>query len=711
MLFLDNPQLRSRRQTPPAALMVQTLEPRRLLSTTTPATALTLADRKALLADWNGSDVRTLKHDLDVKNVNQFDSDLLHFITSEPGARGKFFFSPASATVNSYISFIQANSTLDTSDATSIAGDVLNHVFPDGNGVYDVQLPAGNVNWLKITATSGTENLDEMNRQDFFQDLAMTYRLTGNASYLTELMNEMASWSAQNPLVSNPNSESTAYLLDTSQRVENWLWAYELVLSSPSWTPAANTLFLYEMDLQAQYLNAATPYQIADNVTVQQARSLLSIGQLFPDFTNSAKWAADGRSLMFQSMDSQIYADGSDLEQSPGYAAEILLDLMEQQQQDAHNGYSWPTLQLDRLKKGFKAFEQQLTPDGNRSAQGDSERAQEEPLLSEAALAHIESFPEAKPRLLDVWLFGPSKVGPIMGNPLYPALPDRGLTYELPDSGNYIMRSTDDSSNGLQVTFNDGPQGGTHGHPDYLNFELYGFGKALIADTGPWAYDNSPQRAWAMATPSNNTISVDNTSADDLEGVNNPNIVLDQWDVQSDFVQVTAHYVGNSSLSGDPVLARSIWYNYSGTMLVVDWTWCPDVHQYTVSFNLDDSATTNSDKSIQTNDSSGNVKISPLLLPGQTAAATTSATYDNSTFNTFADFSLSEQPGSAVRYTVSQKTGNAVFAELITAYGGTSAPDVTANFAATPVPGKPVKIDLTQNGVTQTITFTPPTHV
>ena len=65
------------------------------------------------------------------------------------------------------------------------------------------------------------------------------------------------------------------------------------------------------------------------------------------------------------------------------------------------------------------------------------------------------------------------------------------------------MRSSDDSSNGLQVTFNAGPKGGGHGHLDYLNFELYGYGKALIADPGPWAYDNSPERAYALSTPSN----------------------------------------------------------------------------------------------------------------------------------------------------------------------------------------------------------------
>src|ERR1700722_6299162 len=99
------------------------------------------------------------------------------------------------------------------------------------------------------------------------------------------------------------------------------------MISSSAWTPAANTLFLYEMDLHGQFLDAAAPPVLGDNRTVQQAQSLLSIGQLIPDFTNSAKWVADGRNLLFKSMNAQIYPDGSDREQSPGYADEILTDL------------------------------------------------------------------------------------------------------------------------------------------------------------------------------------------------------------------------------------------------------------------------------------------------------------------------------------------------------------------------------------------------
>jgi hypothetical protein len=692
-------------------VVFQSLESRRLLSATTPATALTLADRQALLADWTGSDKSTLKSDLASDDVNKFDTDLLNYVTGTSGALGNFFFSPSN--VNNYISFIQANSSLNTSDVTTIANDVVNHIFPDTNGNYDVQLPAGDVNWLTVTATSGTEDLHELNRMDFSQDLAMTYRLTGNSSYATELLDEMASWAVQNPPLANPNTyldhQPSWYLLDTSQRADNWVWSYELMVGSPAWTPAANTLFLYEMDLHGKFLDGATPPVIADNRTVQQAHSLLEIGQIFPEFADSAKWVADGRSLLFTSMDAQIYSDGSDREQSPGYADEILTDLMEQQMLDSINGYTWPASQLDRLKKGFKAFAQQLTPDGNRSAQGDSDRSPEQMLLSEADLAGIESFPVAKPRLLDVWLFGPGIAGNDMSDPVYPALPDRGLTYELPISGNYIMRSNDDSSNGIQVTFNDGPKGGGHGHLDYLNFELYGYGKALIADTGPWTYDTSPERDWVESSTSSNAVSVDNTSAGPLDGTDNPDIQLDQWDVGENSVQVTASYEGYGALEGSPELARSIWYDYGGTMLVVDWTWSSESHAYTVGFNLDSSATMNGNGSIQTNDSSGNVAITPLLLAGQSASASSTITYGGSTFDAFANFNDEDNEDPAERYSITQTATDAVFGELITAYSGTSAPDVTAAWASPPQPGQPVQINLTQNGQMQTITFTPPT--
>lgn len=79
-----------------------------------------------------------------------------------------------------------------------------------------------------------------------------------------------------------------------------------------------------------------------------------------------------------------------------------------------------------------------------------------------------------------------------------------------------------------------------------------------------------------------------------------------------------------TTLAGSPVVGRNIWYDYGDVALIVDWAEASSAHNYTISFNLPGTASTVggvlSDGSIQTQHSSGNVKVAPLLRTGQTAA-------------------------------------------------------------------------------------------
>ena len=99
----------------------------------------------------------------------------------------------------------------------------MNHLFPKSPGSTSdtLQLPAGDINWLGSTQ-GDTDQYQSLNRMAWWQNLASAYRLTGNTSYSTELTNELASWSAQDPALANANtwpahSPSWA-LLDTSIR-------------------------------------------------------------------------------------------------------------------------------------------------------------------------------------------------------------------------------------------------------------------------------------------------------------------------------------------------------------------------------------------------------------------------------------------------------------------------------------------------------------
>ena len=301
---------------------LQPLE-RRVMFSATPASVLTVAMRKELLADWNGPDKSQLTADLAAGNSTQFDADLLSYMQNRTNA--SFFFTPGQ--VSSDLNYIQTN--IGTSTITTSANDAVNHLFPASPGASSdsLQLPAGDINWLGTTQ-GDTDEYQSLNRMSWWQNLASAYQLTGNANYATELTNELASWSAQNPALANANSWPSKTpswaLLDTSIRATSWTWAYSMMIGTSGWTAQANTLFLVKMAETGQFLDAATPYALNDNRAIEQYQGLDYIATVFPEFASASTWNTFAHKELFAAMNQQIYPDGSDREQSPGYAGVVL---------------------------------------------------------------------------------------------------------------------------------------------------------------------------------------------------------------------------------------------------------------------------------------------------------------------------------------------------------------------------------------------------
>ena len=63
-----------------------------------------------------------------------------------------------------------------------------------------------------------------------------------------------------------------------------------------------------------------------------------------------------------------------------------------------------------------------------------------------------------------------------------------------------------------------GPHGGGHGHPDKLNFVLYGLGGVIAPDPGTANYGVPIQAGWFRTTLAHNTLAVDETSQQPAEG-------------------------------------------------------------------------------------------------------------------------------------------------------------------------------------------------
>ena len=554
---------------------------------------------------------------------------------------------------------------------------------------------------------------------DFWLDLTQAYLFNGNAAYVTELINQLASWSQQNPALADPNTWAANdphwNLLDTSIRAESWAWAYQMISNDPAWTADANTLFLYKLYQHGDFLRKVTPYDLASNRALFHAKGLLTIAQLMPKFTGAADWETYSRGLLFNAMDAQLYNDGGHVEASPGYTANVVDDLLEaywldQQKSDAAQ---WPAPRVTKLTNAMDSYIQILSPNGALPALSDTYRNTALTMLLKARITlGNTAYPAAKPRMRDVWLFGSATAQTHVAAPVNPALPDRGKTFAMPDTGYYIMRSGVPSDS-RQLTFDAGATGGVHGHFDLLNFELFGYGRALISDPGLYIYDNAnANRQYVISTRAHNTINVDLANHAALEGSTNPGFKVDQWQTDANHAHITAHHYGYSALAGGPVLSRSIWYDLDGTALIVDWAEATTTHTYQISFNLpvDPSDPTNStgnvtgvqpDNSFRSKWGAGNVQVSPMLQTGQSVSRKALTFVSNA--------APPNESDPAYRFTVTGTGAFQTFATLLTAYSGSTAPATTAQLLTTnPQPGQSIVIRLTRGGVDTDITFDPP---
>ncbi len=658
----------------------------------------TIANRQSLLAGLSlPSNVQSaLSSALSSNNAASFDSQLLTYFRSRPAAG--FFFNPND--IDAHVAWINGN--LSISSIIQKANDALNNL------ISGVQLP-GDINWKDTSAsTSDSSFVLTLNRMNHLLDLAQASRLTGTSSYASQIVEHLSDWASEFPTLTVPSNFSDAnksgWTLVTAARLENLVWTWNLMLSSSDWSGPANSLMLYKLMQHGDFLMSATPSTLSDNRSIFRGQAMTYLANAIPEFAASSTWRTNGRNYLFGGMDAQFYDDGAHREQAPGYAQLVLQALLESKISDDAAGFFWPALYQQKLLAGMRAYVQFLNPNAQRPAIGDTNRGTSPTLYLTANRAlNTSEFPAARPRVSDAWLFGPTVVSGYMDINQYPIDPtlagiDRGRAVRLADSGNFFLRSGSDAS-ARQIFFDAGPRGGTHGHYDLLGLELFGHNRVLLADPGYFS-DPSVPAGWDISTPAHNTISINGASHGQIEDAKSNSIRVSQWDVGVNSAQVTAYHHGYGFLSGRPVVARSVWYDYDGTMLVVDWGESQSVYAYTSSFTIPGTSfnfDSNSGTIRSTFSSGGNVRVSPLLQPGQSASRTTTK--------------INGEGGKqdASRLAITQSGSFVTFATLVNAYDGTTPPNISAEWITTsPQAGQPIQLRLTKNGVQQTVTFTPP---
>lgn len=340
-----------------------------------------------------------------------------------------------------------------------------------------------------------------LNRHDQWDILSQAYWGTGDERYARRFVEELTHWVTTRPLVTDGkhNASASWRTIEAGIRMStSWPSAWQRFLSSPSFTPEANALYLMSLVDHARHLEKNPT---GGNWLTMEMNGLLHVGVLFPEFRESAGWREKALAALDRQVDAQVYPDGMQFELATGYHRVALGNFVRPARLCELNGVALPEGYMHRLERMYDAIMLLTKPSGFLPATNDSDAAIENvfgegkwadgrPDLKEAAQRYN------RPDLMYVATGGKEGAPPAQ------------TSHAMPYAGFYVMRQgwTPDS---LYLMFDAGPFGAGHQHEDKLSFEAYAFGETLLFDPGRFSYADPVFRPFALSTAAHNTALID----------------------------------------------------------------------------------------------------------------------------------------------------------------------------------------------------------
>ena len=258
-----------------------------------------------------------------------------------------------------------------------------------------------------------------------------------------------------------------------------------------------------------------------NNHGITAAAGLLTIGVLFPEFPESADWAADGRRTLERLGRDLIYDDGSFAQHSLNYQRLMLHDYVWAIALAERAGQPLSGILRDRVRRSAELlWRLQDETTGAVPHYGHCDGALILPLDNCDAL-DFRPVTQAAAVLLDgvrwwpdgpwdedlLWLFGPES----LAAPVRPPGRD-GVSAR--DGGYYTLRGDETFVMTRCGTFRHRP-----GQPDMLHVDLWWRGRNLAVDAGTFSYSDGGEAEQALArTAAHNTVTVDGADQMDRYG-------------------------------------------------------------------------------------------------------------------------------------------------------------------------------------------------
>jgi len=347
------------------------------------------------------------------------------------------------------------------------------HVFP----IVDVEWPT------------------QIHRHFHWSRLADAYWRTGNEAYAEEIVQELFDWVKDNPVERwDPKRYRWAWsTLNTTVRIySSWINSWLQVRDSAAWTPEAQYVFMTGLREQGRFL--MTHAAKTGNWVVAEARGLVELGVMFPEFKESEEWLNEGFRRLRHELAIQVLDDGVHIERTPGYHSMVIGVFMEPVRLAMLNDFEVEGAEqfIDRLEKMHEYYLYGQKPN-HRMAQ-----------IGDGGPMNVDS------QMRRGWeMFGRQDMQWAMTDGREGVKP-RYLSYPFAAAGQYISRSAWGETDALWSLLDWGGHVG-HCHEDMGQLCVYAYGQDLLIDTGRYSYAR-PMRDPFYQTAGHNTVMVDQTT-------------------------------------------------------------------------------------------------------------------------------------------------------------------------------------------------------
>lgn len=405
------------------------------------------------------------------------------------------------------------NTPEDAKRSISIADDVCENrfVFRDHwemertNQPVDFGEKVSDIDWGHIPGDD-PEWLYAMNRHTSFVNLGKAWLYTGTDKYAQKYAELISDWIDRVPLTEE-SSQNTWRSLEAGLRCEFWLRAMKMfencsVMTSELKSKIENSLLVHGDYLVKKY----TDFHKLSNWGVLQDHGLFLLGVYF----DNAEWKDLALKRLDLNLHRSIMRDGSQWEQSPMYHCEVLHTAIDVLLIARQNNIAVPKRYEENLLKMSHALASWMTPDGRLLCQSDSDNVDARDMVLIGAIlfkdSRLRTVAGDKMFEESYWDFGPEKEAEYLA---IPTVAQELTSTALPDSGNYLLRSSGSSDSGY-LHFHCGCMGSGHGHADQLHIDAGIGGEDVLIDSGRYTYVDCEMRKILKQPAAHNTTRVDN---------------------------------------------------------------------------------------------------------------------------------------------------------------------------------------------------------